>query len=320
MTTTVDVVFAFDCSSSMDRTWNKVRADFFDPMTNILRSNSDKIRLGFIGFGSHSKPTTTFEFTSLSEQFRQYLDQIRISNEMPEGPKGVALALEDALNFDWRPNDLFSPHEKILILFTNGPPCGLFHQQNECQCSDLLVLAEKYLKKGIMIVVVGVEPDILIVDDLYCGLAKKTGGEYLPLVNASRILLDVLSRSLIEEETLGQLFRQLDWRFDVEMNSEFHFDEMKNRVDFVLKRCRTMSDVRQGIYWYLRLNNEGKDAFPCFSPTIRSNCSSPISIVHVFSDDEGYRSALPTVASNSSFLSNYQTNFDDELFSPDVFI
>lgn len=142
----------------------------------------------------------------------------------------------------------------------------------------------------------------------------------MPLVNASRILLDVLSRSLIEEETLGQLFRQLDWRFDVELNSEFHFDEMKNRVDFVSKFCETMSDVRKGIYSYLRLNKRGKDDFPCFSSTTRSNRSSPISIVHVFSDDEGYRSALPTVASNSSFLSNYRTNSDDELSSSDVFI
>lgn len=147
-------------------------------------------------------------------------------------------------------------------------------------------------------------------------MAKIVGGEYIPLINASRVLSFVIEQAILGEQTLSQLLHHhLDVREDIELNSLYHRSLAEERARFMFKYCRTITDIRKWMYNY-------RDQPSGYDIDLHDNYSelhSPALIIHdrdffngngnIFastplSDDEGYRTRLPTTASaDSSFMS-----------------
>ena len=89
MKRTADILIAMDCSSSMNWSWEKYIKDCLEQFDQYFLPNSENLRLGFTAFRSHNDPIERYELTTSSEIFRDYLNQIRISNEIPTGSKST---------------------------------------------------------------------------------------------------------------------------------------------------------------------------------------------------------------------------------------
>ena len=237
----------------------------------------------------------------------------------------------------------------MVILITDGPPCGLMTDECLCRSQDLWTMMKVFEQKSIQVVVIGVEPSVITCDDFYCALANRTGigtfpfvmhgdetivlgGEYLPLINAARVLRSVIKETIFGEETLTQLFRHLSMASDIEINSSYRHWVIQDRARAMMTNCQTMAQIRKWLYSYCNPANvtlglpfnardvvdddDDDDIFECHSPrsngydlldldcpTIEVFASSPIT------DDEGYRSRLPTTASsNTSFVLHYDSS------------
>jgi len=197
------------------------------------------------------------------------------------------------------------------------------------------VISDEFVKQDITLVVIGIEPSIVVCDDFYCALANKTGGDYLPLINASRVLSSVIQRAILEEDTLSQLFRHLDIHADIEYNSLYHYSYVEKRARFMIEYCHTMTDIRKWLYTYRHQSTKhyivdnNSEPLPLFSEShsplffeshspLFSKPHSPLLNMLSFdywhgnasvitstplTDDEGYRTRLPTTASaGSSFM------------------
>ncbi len=62
-----------------------------------------------------------------------------------------------------------------MILITDGPPCNLLNSECRCNSNDLWKVSDEFEKRDITLVAIGIEPSIVVCDDFYCALAKKTG-------------------------------------------------------------------------------------------------------------------------------------------------
>ena len=69
----------------------------------------------------------------------------------------------------------------MVILITDGPPCGLMTDECRCGSRDLWTMMNEFEEQNITVVVIGVEPSAVTSDDFYCALANKTGRTVLPL-------------------------------------------------------------------------------------------------------------------------------------------
>jgi hypothetical protein len=133
------------------------------------------------------------------------------------------------------------------------------------------------------------------------------------LINASRVLSFIIKQALADGDTLSQLFRRLDIEWDIEFNSLYHYHQVQNRARFMIKYCRTMNDIRRELFTHRRklvideINDDIVQAYSPLSnthytdywpwPDVNTITSTPIT------DDEGYRTRLPTTASaGSSFI------------------
>ncbi len=137
------------------------------------------------------------------------------------------------------------------------------------------------------------------------------------MINASRVLSFVIEQAILGEDTLSQLLHHLDIQVDIECNSLYHYGYVEKRARFMIEYCRTMTDIRKLLYTYRHqpakfdiniVNIDNCNSEP-HSPALNmfnfdhlygnANVvtSTPIT------DDEGYRTRLPTTASaNSSFI------------------
>ncbi len=62
-----------------------------------------------------------------------------------------------------------------MILFTDGPPCNLLHNECPWNSNDLWRVTDEFERQDITLVVIGIEPSVVVCDDFYCALANKTG-------------------------------------------------------------------------------------------------------------------------------------------------
>ena len=145
----------------------------------------------------------------------------------------------------------------------------------------------------------------------------------MPLINASRILSTVLRKAIHEEDTISQAFRRIN-RCEFELHSFYHYSSIQPRVRFIIEYCRTMTGIRNELYTY-RSGSNGLNINISFDEEHQSEPGTPpwnwvdfersYSLLTIMTstpvtDDEGYRTRLPTTASaDSSF-----TCFHD--FSP----
>lgn len=147
------------------------------------------------------------------------------------------------------------------------------------------------------------------------------------MINARRVLSSVVEKAIFEELTLSGLFRCLDMRDDIEANSLYNHSHVKKRVSFMHQYCRTMNDIRKWLYSYGRPTKEVEFCLPDFDENETDfQVGGPLSTTYFdeyymvltstpLTDDEGYRTRLPTTASlNSSFYSTDESS----LFSDDI--
>ena len=217
-------------------------------------------------------------------------------------------------------------------MITDGPPCNLLSEQCRRNTMDLWQISNELEEHKIKLVVIGIEPCILECDDFYCALAQNTGlstfslyidgeklhlgGEYIPLVNASHILSTVLPQAIHEADSIRQALRHIDMR-EFERNSLYNYSLTQQRVRPMIKYCRTMAQIRDQFYTYRSRSNESDmNVFiddehddELFTPPWnwtefeRSYSKLPIFTSTPTTDDEGYRTRLPTTASaDSSFM------------------
>ena len=114
------------------------------------------------------------------------------------------------------------------------------------------------------------------------------------------------------EDTLSQVFHGLDIN-EIQLNSSYRYSVIENRVNDMMNRCQNMSQIRRRMFiwrerppsppvYEINVSDEDEEDLQEYAPpsTFRRGrnpfMSTPIT------DDEGYRSRLPTTASlNSSF-------------------
>jgi hypothetical protein len=75
-----------------------------------------------------------------------------------------------------------------------------------------------------------------------------SGGKYIPLVNAERILSNVIEYVVIVQlMTFRQAFDCVIGK-KIEKNSLFKYSDVKSRVDGMMQECETIADIRQSFY------------------------------------------------------------------------
>ena len=143
-----------------------------------------------------------------------------------DGPEAVADALHEALQLSWR-------HEatKICILISDAPPHGLdtngdTFPNGSPNGFDPIKIVQAMAERGITLYSVGVEPPIGKISsvsrkttdalalalflvpyrDFFMALAYKTGGQYVPMVNAG-LLAQVIIGGVREEISLDRLMQ-----------------------------------------------------------------------------------------------------------------
>ncbi|CAF4094268.1 unnamed protein product, partial [Rotaria sp. Silwood1] len=69
-------------------------------------------------------------------------------------------------------------------------------------------------------------------------------GEYIPLVNAERIIQNIIYWIISEKTTFHQCFRHVMIE-EMEKNSSFKYSYMADRVNGMLNECHTINDIRE---------------------------------------------------------------------------
>jgi Mg-chelatase subunit ChlD len=191
----MDIVVCLDCSSSITSFFNAIRSTILSIVNKTLVYHPSDVRIALIEFRSHTDYSVTniHPFTSSMDTFKEWINAVKTDGGGPDGSKAVGKrrqsifyvthlsvilvdALSASLTLDWRPNvNVNRYHEKLVILITDGPPCGLLDDECPCDSQDLWSMVNEFEKQDITLTVVGVEPSVVVCDDFYCALAKKTG-------------------------------------------------------------------------------------------------------------------------------------------------
>ncbi len=137
------------------------------------------------------------------------------------------------------------------------------------------------------------------------------------MINASRVLSFVIEQAILGEDTLSQLLHHLDIQIDIECNSLYHYSYVEKRARFMIEHCETMSNIRKWLYTYrsqptaydINIIIIGNDHSEPHSPALNIPNfnylygNANIATSTPITDDEGYRTRLPTTASgDSSFI------------------
>ena len=160
-------------------------------------------------------------------------------------------------------------------MVTGGPPCGLLVDSTyvcdegcPCASDDLWAMSDTLCAANLTLAIVGIEPQVIVCDDFYGALAKNTGtrsafeilsnsarlgGEYIPLINAGRILSSIIQSVIVEENTLTQQFRHIDVT-EIEKDSLYRHSFVERRAQSMVEHCRTMADIRQWLINHPRLS------------------------------------------------------------------
>ena len=83
METTIDIVICLYRSSFMFSYQNKICSNIFQPLSQILLKNSQRVRLALIEFTSHNDnaPIKVHPFTSNAEKFQNSFQNLNASDE-----------------------------------------------------------------------------------------------------------------------------------------------------------------------------------------------------------------------------------------------
>ncbi|CAF0768854.1 unnamed protein product [Rotaria sordida] len=265
MEASMDIAICLDCTSSVASSFCQVR-DRISSIIEPIIENKNDIRLALIEFRSRDDSWVTIihPFTHSASTFQNWLNNTQAEGGSQNGTRAISDALCEALKLEWRSNDNNRWHEKLIIMITGGPPCGLLTdsteiQMNDCPCAtdDLWKMSDELIKENLTLAIIGIEPSVIVCDDFYGALAKNTvlflGGEYIPLINASHILSSIIQSVIIEEDTLLQQFRHIDIN-EIEKNSLYRHSFVQKRAQSMIEHCRTMADIRKWLKNHPRLS------------------------------------------------------------------
>ncbi|CAF4012866.1 unnamed protein product [Rotaria sp. Silwood1] len=258
----INLVICLECTSSMASYLNEVRRMIISIFNSTVALNPNAIRMSLIQFRSRARHdvwlTNTYASTQNINVLNQWPHKIEAFGGSEDEGEAVGDALQEALNiFRLLNDDNGRFDKKLVILITDGPPSGLVVLLNgvsgdrfaQANGADPWLVANEFNRERIALAIVGVEPGIVQCDDYYCALARKTGGLYIPLINATYIISSVIRSVIINEYTFHKAF--LGIKIDnLEQNSLFKYSAMKQRVNGMLMECKSMADIQKLFFNY----------------------------------------------------------------------
>ncbi|CAF0831985.1 unnamed protein product [Rotaria sordida] len=218
---------------------------------NPLIQNNCDIRLALVTFrsGNDSSVPIVHSFTRSVVTFTHWLvtNHESVGQHTQDGAIAIHDALREALNLDWRTTDNDRCHENIVFLITDGFPCQNLVNPTEiqnddcsCACDDLWAISNEFVNRNLTLVIVGIGPIVGICDSLYGAIAKNTGGEYVPLTNASHVLFLSIQSIITQGYTLSQSFRHIKQE-EFEKNSSYHHSIIQQQDQSEIKHCQIMA-------------------------------------------------------------------------------
>lgn len=221
----LDLAFAMDCTGSMGRYIESAKQNIENITERISSSGTSSIRFGLVEYRDHPPQESSFvtrkhDFTAHLSTMKSWLTDCSADGG-GDGPEAVADALYDVLHLSWR-----SDATKVCVLISDAPPHGLTQSDNFPQCPaghDPVCIASEMAKKGVVLYSVGCGLSGNVME-FFMAIAFKTGGQYVPLSNASK-LADVIIGGAQEEVSLEKLMAEVDEEVQKDLKAKKVIDE-----------------------------------------------------------------------------------------------
>ncbi|CAF1126921.1 unnamed protein product [Rotaria magnacalcarata] len=250
MSESMDIAFLLVTMSPMNSVPSDVTNMISSVISSILKNNCD-IHLALVKYISDNdiRVPTVHPFTTSVSTFRNWLttSDAPVQQHSHKGTIEILDSLRIALGLDWRTTSDDRCHEKIVFLITDGFPCQKFvnpkiieNDDNLCACNDLWVISDEFVKQKMTIVIVGFGSIVAICDGFYGSIATNTGGEYIPITNASNILCSSIQTILTQGDTLSQSLRHIK-REEFERNSSYRHSIVQNKDQSEIKHSQIMA-------------------------------------------------------------------------------
>lgn len=233
----LDLAFAIDCTGSMGRRIESAKQNIENIMQRISSSGTSKIRFGLVEYRDHPPQDKSFitrkhDFTPDLSTMKSWLTDCSADGG-GDTPEAVADALYDVLHLSWR-----SDATKICVLISDAPPHGLTQPDNFPQCPaghDPVCITFELAKKGVVLYSVGCGLSGNVME-FFMAIAFKTGGQYVPLSNASN-LAEVIIGGAQEEVSLEKWMTEVDEEVqkDLEAGKEIDEEELSRRIHDKMK-------------------------------------------------------------------------------------
>ncbi|XP_052793181.1 uncharacterized protein LOC128227148 [Mya arenaria] len=208
----LDLVFAIDCTSSMDPYITEARDNVIG-IINALVSLGCDLHMALVEYRDHPlcEPTfvtQTHDFTTIPGEMKNWL-QMATAAGGGDVPEAVADALQAVLYLSWR-----EKATKVCVFITDAPPHGLgtYGDKLPDGCPDGLdpmEICRQLATKGVSVYIAGCEPSICAYKDFYLSVAHMTGGQYVPLDHA-KSLVNVIIYGATEEMSLTNLANETE--------------------------------------------------------------------------------------------------------------
>lgn len=233
----LDLAFAMDCTSSMRSYINSAKENIEEILQRISSSGTSNIRFGLVEYRDH--PPQDSSFVTQKHDFTPHLSTMKswLNDCSAEGggdiPEAVADALYDVLHLSWR-----SDATKVCVLISDAPPHGLTQSDNFPQCPaghDPVCIASEMAKKGVVLYSVGCGLSGNVME-FFMAIAFKTGGQYVPLSNASN-LAEVIIGGAQEEVSLEKWMAEVDEEVqrDLKAGKEIDEEDLSKRIHEKMK-------------------------------------------------------------------------------------
>ncbi|CAM4862623.1 unnamed protein product [Rotaria socialis] len=250
MSESMDIAFLLVTMSPMNSCPSDV-ADMISSIINPILENNCDTHLALVKYKSENdiRVPTVYPFTTSVSTFKNWFttSDAPVQQHSHKGTIEILDSLRIALDLDWRTASDDRCHEKIVFLITDGLPCQKFvnpkiieNDDNLCACNDLWAMSDEFVKQNMTIVIIGFGSIVTICDDFYGSIATNTGGEYIPITNASNILCSSIQAILTQGDTLSQSLRHIK-REEFEKNSSYHHSIMRNKDQSEMKHSQIMA-------------------------------------------------------------------------------
>ncbi|CAF1344278.1 unnamed protein product [Adineta ricciae] len=251
MTDSMDIAFLL-ADKSTTNLFPSVVTHLISSIISPLIEKDCDIRLALNTYKSteNSSIAITYPFTKSIHLFKENLstDQINAGQEnIQRKTMSICDILQSAFRFEWRPTSPDCFHENLVFLITDAVPCRELLSPSKshdpdapCACDQLEKISNDFLDANFTLIVIGVGELVSICDSLYADTARNTGGEYIPLTNAARVLHMVVESVISQGYTVSQSLRHIKEE-EYEKNSSFCCSGLDKRNQCEMKHCQVMA-------------------------------------------------------------------------------